>query len=179
MVEKENTGADFGITEYQVKNVYGDNYSGFTKHFRKAARAVIVSDDKILLSHEVNIGHWMIPGGGLEGNETPEEGCVREVAEETGLVVVPKDCFLVINEFYEDWKFVSYYFVCEVVGHTDRNPTKREIEVGAIPEWVEQRQAKTIFSHHSDYADTNEESRGIYLREHIALSVFSDRYGKG
>ena len=111
-----------------------------------------------------------------EGNETPEECCVREAAEETGLLVKPKSCFLVINEFYEDWKFVSYYFVCEVEGHTDRNPTKREIEVGAVPEWLEIGQAAEIFSHYGDYAGSDEERRGIYLREHLALSVFLDKY---
>ena len=176
-MEKENTIANSALYPgYKEKNVCGDNYAGFSRHFRKAARAVIVEHDKILLSHEVKVGQWMIPGGGMEGDETPEECCVREAAEETGLLVKPKSCFLVINEFYEDWKFESYYFVCEVAGHTDRNPTKREIEVGAVPEWLEIRQAADIFSHYPDYAESDEERRGIYLREHLALSVFSERY---
>lgn len=178
MTEKANTRAGSTPAGCQVKNVYGDNYSDITRHCREAARAVIVADDKILLSHEVNIGQWMIPGGGMEGDEMPEECCVREAAEETGLIVAPKDCFLVINEFYEDWKFVSYYFVCEIAGHTDRNPTKREIEVGAVPEWIGQKQAADIFSHYRDYAGSDEERRGIYYREHLALSVFSERYCK-
>ncbi|QAY70282.1 DUF952 domain-containing protein [Xylanimonas protaetiae] len=32
-------------------------------------------------------GLWTLPGGGLEGDETPEEAVVREVREETGLDV--------------------------------------------------------------------------------------------
>lgn len=27
---------------------------------------------------------WSVPSGGIEGHETPEECCVREVREETG-----------------------------------------------------------------------------------------------
>ena len=33
---------------------------------------------------------WNFPGGGIEGMETPEEACVREVKEETGYNVVIK-----------------------------------------------------------------------------------------
>ncbi|MBN9416993.1 hypothetical protein ABS71_05020 [bacterium SCN 62-11] len=29
--------------------------------------------------------YWTLPGGGLEAGETPEEGAVREMLEETGL----------------------------------------------------------------------------------------------
>ena len=156
-------------------NIYGDNRFAEHTKIREACRGIVINAGKILLSYEVKTEQWMIPGGGMEGDETPEECCVREAAEETGLLVKPKSCFLVINEFYEDWKFVSYYFVCEVAGHTDRNPTKREIQIGAVPEWLEIRQAADIFSHYPDYAESEEERRGIYLREHLALSVFSER----
>ena len=73
-------------------------------------------------------------------------------------------------------EYVSYYFECKVAGHTDRNPTKREIEVGAAPEWLGIKQAADIFSHYGDYAGSDEERRGIYLREHLAMSEFSDKY---
>lgn len=34
-------------------------------------------------------GHWDLPGGGREGDETPEACALRELAEETGLVLAP------------------------------------------------------------------------------------------
>lgn len=38
-------------------------------------------------AHEPGLGKWGLPGGVIEGGETGEEACARELAEETGLVV--------------------------------------------------------------------------------------------
>ena len=54
---------------------------------RLAAYAAVVDDqDRILLAlwNEVDPPEWTMPGGGVEFEETPAEGCVREVREETG-----------------------------------------------------------------------------------------------
>lgn len=158
--------------EYKVRNIYGENYGGRALHCREASRAVIVAEGKILLSHEVNIGRWMLPGGGMEPGEAPEACCVREAAEETGLLVRPERCFLVLNEYYQDWRYISRYFVCRVVGATERRPTEAEKTVGATPEWVEIERAADIFARYPDYAETDEERRGIYLRESLALADY-------
>lgn len=42
---------------------------------------------QVLLSHRRDIDAWNLPGGGLEQEELPTEGVVREVREETGLEV--------------------------------------------------------------------------------------------
>lgn len=156
----------------KVIDIYGDNYLGITNHCREASRTIIVQNENIILSHEAKIGQWMIPGGGIEGNENPKECCIREAAEEIGLVVNPEKCFLIMNEYYEDWKFVSYYFECTATGFTERKPTNREIQVGAVPEWIAITDAMDIFAQHQDYAESNEERRGIYLREYKALTEF-------
>lgn len=58
---------------------------------RLAAYAVIVDGDRILLSWWNGEGHgrpaWSLPGGGVDLPETPAQGAVREVLEETGLEV--------------------------------------------------------------------------------------------
>lgn len=57
-----------------------------------AASAVIIDQHTgcVLLirrGHEPAKGLWSLPGGGVEATETPAQAVVREVAEETGLVV--------------------------------------------------------------------------------------------
>ncbi|HVJ09873.1 MAG TPA: NUDIX hydrolase [Acidisarcina sp.] len=52
--------------------------------------AVIIDGGRVLLvqrGHEPLKGEWSLPGGALELGETLKQGVVREVLEETGLVV--------------------------------------------------------------------------------------------
>lgn len=54
----------------------------------------IFRDEKILLkfaTRGIAKGKWVQPGGGVEEGESPEEGAVREVVEETGLKVALRD----------------------------------------------------------------------------------------
>jgi ADP-ribose pyrophosphatase YjhB (NUDIX family) len=62
---------------------------------RIAAYGLIVRNDEILLcrlSDKVPnaAGKWTLPGGGVEFGEHPEEAMMRELLEETGLVVRPE-----------------------------------------------------------------------------------------
>ncbi len=58
---------------------------------RLAAYAVIVDADRVLLAWWNGEGHgepgWSMPGGGVDLPETPAQGVVREVREETGFDV--------------------------------------------------------------------------------------------
>lgn len=48
----------------------------------------------MVLGHDPHLparSFWFTPGGGLEGTETSREGAVRELAEETGYVVLPDE----------------------------------------------------------------------------------------
>jgi 8-oxo-dGTP diphosphatase len=58
-------------------------------HPRISARAVIVSNDRVLLvRYRDRAGDWyVLPGGGQQKGETLQECLVREVAEETGLTI--------------------------------------------------------------------------------------------
>ena len=151
-------------------NIYGENrLANYTKT-RIACRGVIIRDDKILLTYEVNTDQYFIPGGGLEEGETIEQCCIRELAEETGIVVQPTKQFLTINEYYSDWLFVSHYFVCKPIGTTCTNLTDAERAHGLETRWVNIDQAIAIFAKHQDYATQNEMKRGAYLREYTALS---------
>ncbi|MFL6078596.1 MAG: NUDIX hydrolase [Ornithinibacter sp.] len=64
---------------------------GVDPHQRVAAYAVVVADGQLLLTQLAGYtgaaGRWNLPGGGLDPGESPTDGVVREVAEETGQVV--------------------------------------------------------------------------------------------
>ncbi len=158
-------------------DIYGANYAGHSAHERAASRGILLRGDDILLSRETAVGQWMIPGGGVEAGETPEACCVREMAEETGVLVRPERCFLTLNEHYEDWKYVTHYFACAETGTAERRPTERERAVGAEPAWIPLKDALAIFSRHADWAATDEERRGIYLREYRALTEWIRQSG--
>ncbi len=158
-----------GIKEIDISGA--NRFETWTKT-REASRGVIVRGGEILLSHEKNVDWWLIPGGGMEAGETPEECCVREVEEETGLIVRPIRLFLIMNEYYEEWRYVSYYYVCEPAGTGQRRLTEAEKRRGAQPEWVSAEEALSLFSRHQEYDGINEEKRGIYLREYTALNEY-------
>ena len=152
--------------------IYGANrFDAFTKT-RGGSRAVIVRDGWILLSHETVSGWWLVPGGGMENDETPEECCVREVEEETGCLVQPQERLLTLYEYYEEYRYISHYFICTVTGQGKMNLTDAEKKRGLEPQWIPLRDAIDLFSHHQDYADVSEEQRGSYLREYTALREY-------
>lgn len=159
----------------KIIDIYGENRFEQYIKVREACRGIVIKNDKILLTYEVNTGQWFIPGGGLEINESLEDCCIRELAEETGYIVKPKKQYLTINEYYEEWFFVSHYYICDYVGETKRALTEREIEVGLEPRWISLEEAIDIFSKHQDYADKNEMKRGAYLREYKALLSYVNR----
>jgi 8-oxo-dGTP diphosphatase len=56
---------------------------------KNRATAIIIRNGKLLLIHRHKPGrdYYVLPGGGVEFDETFEEACIREVKEETGLKV--------------------------------------------------------------------------------------------
>ena len=153
----------------RIKEIIGENYWGHWEKTRTACRGIIVQDGRILLSYETKTGQWMLPGGGLEDGEDEQACCIREVAEETGILIQPSECQLEIDEYYEGWKWVNRYFFGTVTGETEIRLTDREKEVGMEPRWLPVTEIIEIFSGHAAYADTDEMRRGMYLREYTAL----------
>lgn len=161
----------------KVLEIYGDNYAGQSTRSRTACRGIVLHEGKILVTYETVTGQWMIPGGGMEDGEDERTCCVRELGEETGMLIEPSACRLEIDEYYEEWKFVNRYFVCTVIGSTERHLTHREAETGTEPRWMPAEEMLAIFSRHQEYAATDEMRRGLYLREYQALCVLLAKNG--
>ncbi|PWI58815.1 NUDIX hydrolase [Sulfoacidibacillus thermotolerans] len=64
--------------------VYKGN-QGVTRDF--VATGIVVDGDRVLLLFHHKLRRWLPPGGHIEAPELPEDAAIREVFEETGLVV--------------------------------------------------------------------------------------------
>lgn len=154
--------------------IVGENYFGFYKSTRYACRGIVIKDDNILLSLLSNKDFWMIPGGGREKGENDIECVIRELHEETGYIVnVVKQTVKVI-EYYEDVRYVSVFFLCNIVNEAETNLTDGEKAEGLERRWIPFKEALSIFKEHNKYKDIYEEKRGAYLREYSALLKMID-----
>ena len=149
--------------------IRGNNYFGRYVNTRVACRGIAIRDDNVLLVYAKNNDVWMIPGGGLEEGEDETSCVIREMSEETGYAVEPTECALEIDEYYEDEKYISKYYRCDIVGQSEIQLTEQEAKAGLESKWVPIEEAIDIFSKHQRYANEDEMKRGIYLREYLAL----------
>lgn len=67
----------------------------FPRHMLVVAAALVRGDGCVLVQQRPqgkhHAGLWEFPGGKVERGETPEAGLVRELAEELGICVDPRD----------------------------------------------------------------------------------------
>lgn len=59
-------------------------------HSVSVAAAIVDDDGRVLAIRRRDNSHWEPPGGVLDSHETVPEGLIREVREETGLIVEPE-----------------------------------------------------------------------------------------
>ncbi len=85
----------------------------------KAARAIIVEGGKILVMYRNKHGseYYTLVGGQVAEGETTEQALVREIKEETGLIITRAQ--LVFIENHTEPYNQQYIYVCEVGPHND------------------------------------------------------------
>ena len=96
--------------------------------------AVLIHEGRVLLirrGKEPLRGRWVVPGGTVELGETLEEALVREVLEETGLVVRPGEVVAVFDRILREADRVDYHYVivdylCEYVSGQPRAASDAE-----------------------------------------------------
>lgn len=155
-----------------VIEIVGANAFPTYTHVRAGCRGIVLRGDELLISHELKSGWYLIPGGGLEEGESLPECCLREIEEETGVVARIEKPLFCLQEHYEDWLFVSYYFLCSPVAEGRQALTPQEADRGLVAEWMNIREAEAIFARHEEYAAESEPKRGSYQRECTALRQF-------
>jgi ADP-ribose pyrophosphatase YjhB (NUDIX family) len=80
---------------------------------RHTARGIVVRDGQILLMERwrPSMHYFSIPGGGIEPGEMPDETVVREIQEETNVIVTVKRQVLEMH----DGKHIHRIYLCEYV----------------------------------------------------------------
>ena len=103
---------------------------------RIGCRAVVQHNDKILTVYETKWDLTVLPGGGLEAGESIEECVIREVLEETGIIVDNPIEMVRVVEHFEGESFTNIYFRCEYVTDTGVTTfTAIEQEVQLTTKW--------------------------------------------
>ncbi|QBI52116.1 NUDIX hydrolase [Streptomonospora litoralis] len=103
--------------------------------FLTGVTAVVIAETgEILLHRRAEDGSWSTPGGILEPGEQPAAALVREVAEETGVDVVPERIAGVVTEppfTYRNGdrvQFLDVTFRCRPVGGEPRPVDEESLE---------------------------------------------------
>ena len=121
---------------------------------RLGARGIVVREDgKIAVFNKSNKNEYKLPGGGIEGEEKPDEAFKREALEETGCIVeIIKE--LGITEEYkslDNFKQISYVFVGKVLEDTKQlNITEKEKNEGAKLLWETPEKALKLITESYD-----------------------------
>lgn len=111
---------------------------------RKAVRAIVVKDNKLLTMHRNKFGqeYFTLIGGKIDVGETQEQALHREIKEETGLTV--REPKLVLIEEAGDPFGTQYIYHCKYVhGEVALNPKSIEAEIHAmgqnlyVPKWID------------------------------------------
>lgn len=106
--------------------------------YRKTVRAVIVKGGKLVFSFMKNRDQYVLPGGGIDPDETPQECAVRECREELGLIITSSSPIAIVREFYNGiLRFENLYVSGVLSGiRTATEHTEEEDSLGITEVWV-------------------------------------------
>ncbi len=87
---------------------------------RPSVRGIIIRDNRLAMIHSLKYDYYKFPGGGMEKTETQLQTLIREVAEESGLQVIPSSVRAYgyvhrIQKGIPEDVFIqdNYYYLCE------------------------------------------------------------------
>ncbi len=93
------------------------------------ASGIIFYGKKLVVTkhHAPNYGtYYLLPGGGVEHGESPEEAIIREVKEECGLEIVPERLIFYKSGYNEKEDYLDLIFLCKIKGGNLRVSNKED-----------------------------------------------------
>ena len=96
----------------------------YPQHPIPGVAAITIKDNHILLTvrgKEPSKGMWGIPGGVIETGETRVEAVIREVYEETNIIVEPLELITVFDSISRDedghvkYHYILFEYLCKYV----------------------------------------------------------------
>jgi ADP-ribose pyrophosphatase YjhB (NUDIX family) len=103
----------------------------------KRSRVIVTDGNHVLIiKNWIGPGSYTLPGGGLRNNELPEVGVIRELEEETGIVVGLNDLKLIMPKRLTTENGHSYQYIGYLL-KVNRQPeiTRQKFEIAEI-KWV-------------------------------------------
>ena len=155
---------------------------------RPSVRGIIIKENKIALMHSLKYDYYKLPGGGIEEGEDLTQTLIREVKEESGLVVKESS----IKEFgyvrriekglFEDI-FIqeNYYYLCDVEDNIEEQSLDDyEEEEKFVLEYTTLEHAIDINSNgnHGQKADS-ENFTGMIERENKVFEIVKNEVVAG
>ena len=151
---------------------------------RHSVRGIIIRGGKIAMAHVTKYGYYKFPGGGSEGDETKIQTLIREVREESGLVVKPDTVrpYGMVTRVQKSRKGDKYcqdnfYYLCDAEDEVaSQDLTEKESESGYKLEFVDPREAirasRATESYKDRFAGTSIERECLVLENLISEGYF-------
>lgn len=140
---------------------------------RPSVRGIIIRNGKIAMVHSLKYDYYKFPGGGIDSGESHLNALKREVAEETGLIVISKsvkEYGLVLRKekgkvedlFIQE----NFYYFCDVENEKIcQKLDDYEAEEGFVLEWVDPESAIEANLHHNHKDKISDIARHMMERE--------------
>lgn len=151
-----------------------ENLSNHSIVQRKAARAIAIEGEEILLLYTERYHDYTLPGGGIDEQEDVIQAMVRELQEETGAnniqMIQPYGLYEEFRPWYREdadvMHMISYCYTCKVdrqLGQTRFEDY--EIKNGMKPIWMNIHQAIA----HNEQPMAHSQQKGMSIERETFL----------
>lgn len=103
--------------------------------------------EQVLMVYNQDVNSWSMPGGAVEEDETLEQAAIREVQEETGLLVEIKDIVAVNECFFKEKNEHAIFITFRAKVISGEIAIKNPDEISEVT-WVDISTADKLMPYH-------------------------------